>query len=125
MFERLLKAQGIEAFNSAQGRILYVLWQQDGLPIVELAKKTGLAKTTLTSMLDRLERQGHVRRNYDRGDRRSVFITLTPEARSLNSRYEAVSREMTEKFYKGFSGDEIIRFESYLQRVLQNLKESE
>ncbi len=53
IFEKLLANAGVEEFNGAQGRILYVLWQEDGIPIVELSRKTGLAKTTLTSMLDR------------------------------------------------------------------------
>ena len=33
VFEKILASQGIEAFNGAQGRILYVLWQEDGVPI--------------------------------------------------------------------------------------------
>ena len=28
LFERLLRESGVEAFNGAQGRILYVLWQR-------------------------------------------------------------------------------------------------
>jgi len=55
IFEKLLSNAGVDAFNGAQGRILYVLWQEDNIPIAELSKKTGLAKTTLTSMLDRME----------------------------------------------------------------------
>ena len=55
IFERVLSEQNIEAFNGAQGRILYVLWQKDRIPIREIADKTGLAVTSLTSMLDRME----------------------------------------------------------------------
>ncbi len=47
----MLQEAGIEEFNGAQGRILYILWQEDNLPIVELSRRTGLAKTTLTGML--------------------------------------------------------------------------
>ncbi|HBC96664.1 MAG TPA: MarR family transcriptional regulator, partial [Clostridium sp.] len=43
IFQKLLNQAGIEEFNGAQGRILYVLWQKDSIPIVELSKKTGLA----------------------------------------------------------------------------------
>ena len=39
VFQRLLQDCGIEAFNGAQGRILYVLWQEDGIPIAVLVKK--------------------------------------------------------------------------------------
>ena len=44
VFEKLLSQSGIDEFNGAQGRILYVLWQLDNIPISELSKKTGLAK---------------------------------------------------------------------------------
>ena len=48
IFERLLQDCGIEEFNGAQGRILYLLWQEDSVPISDLVRKTGLAKNTLT-----------------------------------------------------------------------------
>ena len=41
--------------NGAQGRILYVLWEHETLPISEIGKLISLAKATLTSMLDRME----------------------------------------------------------------------
>ena len=40
VFEKILTAQGIEAFNGAQGRILYVLWQEDGVPIKTISKQS-------------------------------------------------------------------------------------
>jgi len=125
IFERLLDGAGIKAFNRAQGRILYVLWQADGVPIVELSKKTGLAKTTLTSMLDRMESANLIVRGFDKTDRRQIRISLTAKARQLRDGYDKVSREMNEIFYAGFSDDEIIAFEDTLRRVLKNLDSKE
>lgn len=125
VFERLLKSNGIADFNGPQGRILYVLWQEDNLPIVEISKRTSLAKTTLTSMLDRMEKAGHINRNPDRTNRRQILISLTPEARALNSGYQEVSRQMSEIFYQGFSDNEIIQFESKLLKIMDNLKKRE
>jgi len=125
IFERLLNEAGIGEFTGAQGRILYVLWQEDDLPIVELARRTGLAKTTLTSMLDRMEKQGHVSRNADPQDRRQIRITLTEKARALNDAYNRISARMNEIFYAGFSDEEILAFERSLDRILQNLRVEE
>ena len=125
IFEKLLVIDGVEAFNGAQGRILYVLWQGDCVPIVELYRKTGLAKTTLTSMLDRMESANLIVRVFDKSDRRQIRITLTEEARKLSGKYDKVSREMSEIYYAGFSDDEIIAFESNLRRILKNLNERE
>jgi DNA-binding MarR family transcriptional regulator len=44
----------------------------------ELAAATGTKASTLTSVLDRLERKGHAARDVDYSDRRSVIISLTP-----------------------------------------------
>ncbi len=125
IFEKLLADAGIEEFNGAQGRILYVLWQQDALPIAQLAHQTGLAKSTLTSMLDRLELHGHISRVADKADRRQIMICLTPKAKSLNDAYRRVSGQMSEIFYEGFSDERIIRFEDDLKRILDNLDKKE
>lgn len=125
VFEKLLLRAGVEEFNGAQGRILYVLWQEDAVPIVALSRRTGLAKTTLTSMLDRMEEAGLVARSYDGKDRRKINIKLTDKARELEAAYSRVSEQMTELFYKGFSDSEIEKFESSLNRILKNLCESE
>lgn len=124
-FQRLLKEYNIDDFNGPQGRILYVLWQEDNLPIVEISKRTSLAKTTLTSMLDRMEKAGHINRNFDLSNRRQILITLTPETKAIKERYERVSDQMSEIFYKGFSEEEITYFEEQLEKIINNLKEIE
>jgi MarR family transcriptional regulator, organic hydroperoxide resistance regulator len=48
------------------------------LSVGELAVATGTKPSTLTSVLDRLESKGHLERDVDRADRRSVVLILTP-----------------------------------------------
>ena len=121
VFEKLLLDYGIDQFNGAQGRILYVLWNEDNMLISRLSEKTGLAKTTLTGMLDRLEASGFIQRVFDPNDRRVVKIILTESAKSMKSQYDEVSIRMTKIFYEGFSDNEIIAFEKKLVRILNNL----
>ena len=95
------------------------------MPIVELARRTGLAKTTLTGMLDRMERQGHITRCYSKEDRRQIRICLTDSARKLEKKYWEVSDEMSRLFYKGFTDEEIMSLDAGLERILHNLEEEE
>jgi len=125
IFDKLLAQAGVDAFNGAQGRILYVLWQRDGIPIAELSQKTGLAKTTLTSMLDRMESADLIARVADKADRRQIRISLTEKAHKLSDQYDKVSREMNEIYYAGFLEDEIKTFENTLRRIIANLNEKE
>ena len=125
VFEKLLAAHGIDQFNGAQGRILFILWEEDNIPIRVLSDRTGLATTTLTSMLDRLEASGHIERVLDPSDRRKVRIRLTQTARGLQDAYDVVSAQMNTIFYEGFSDAEILTFEASLRRILENLTNRE
>ena len=122
--ERILKKHDVE-INSAQGRIMFALWQKDGVSINELSKKTQLKKSTLTSMLDRLERMGYIRRQRSKKDRRKILIKRTEKDRTMEKKYVEVSEEMTRLFYKGFSKSKIDHFEKDLEQILNNLTEFE
>ena len=77
IFEKILSEKNIDAFNGAQGRILYVLWQEDGISIRSLSTKCGLAITSLTTMLERMEHQGLIRRIQSETDKRKTLLFLT------------------------------------------------
>lgn len=121
-FDRMLDEAGIDAFNGAQGRILYVLWQEDGVTISQLSSRTSLANTTLTSMLDRMEQGGLIRREPSPKDRRALLIRLTDAARALKGDYDRISQQMNDLYYTGFTEAEVRQFEGYLARVLDNLE---
>lgn len=120
IFTKKLKLYGID-LNPAQGRIIYSLWQNDNVPINELARRTALGKTTLTSMLERLEKSGFIIRKEDAKDSRKTLISLSEKTKSLESRHEAVSKEMDMVFYHGLSEKEINDFEVILGKILSNL----
>lgn len=125
VFQHLLKKSGIDAFNGPQGRILYALWRGDGVPIVELSRRTGLAKNTLTAMLARMEEANLIRRTSNAADRRQSRVFLTEQALSLQADYEAVSQEMNELFYAGLTQADANVVDGLLDRILENLEKSE
>ena len=122
IFDRMLADSGIDSLNGAQGRILYVLWQNEDISISSLSAQTSLANTTLTNMLDRMENIGLIVRKPDPKDRRNKLIALTEKAKSLQDDYTRISQQMNEIYYTGFTDAEIMQFESYLQRILSNLE---
>jgi len=125
VFDRLLQTCGVDEFNGPQGHILYVLWQSEGIPIIELSQKTGLAKNTLTAMLSRMEENGLICREVSASDRRQSLIGLTPKARALEKRYNQVSQQMNSLFFKDFETEEIKELEQYLDRIVSNLEQTE
>lgn len=123
MFEHILSEKNIDAFNGAQGSLLYILWQEDGIPIRELSRRSGLAVTSLTGMLDRMEATGLIYRDRGDKDRRKILIFLTDNARSLEKDYNEVTEEIENIYYKGFSEEEIDQCEKYLRRIFHNVEE--
>ena len=122
--ERIMIKKNIDIFNGAQGRILYVLWKRDGIPIKELSKQTGLAMSSLTTMLNRMEATGLIHRQHGDKDWREFLIFLTETSRALKLDFELLMYEINSIYYKGFDMWEIMVFESYLRRILENMEDT-
>ena len=103
----LLKKENISEFNGAQGTILFVLSNEGEMSIKDIGKATGLAKTSLTSMLERMEKSGLILRRQDSVDKRKTLLFLTDKARDLENDYIAVSEKMGDIYYQGFTADEV------------------
>ena len=121
IFNKMLKEYGLDELNSGQGRILFALWQKDDVSIHELSLKTQLTKSTLTTMLDRLENASFLKREPDKDDRRIFKVKLSENSKRLQKKYEEISKKMTEVFYGTLTEEEINEFEDYLRRILDNL----
>ena len=120
-----ISEQGIDAFSGEQGKILFILWQKDKITQKELACETGLAKNTITVMLEKMEKNNLIRRITDENDKRKSLVILTDYAKSLKKSFDEISDEMLKKVYKGFSEEEIDKYEGYLHRIIRNLEEKE
>lgn len=123
IFNKMLKEHGLENFNSAQGRILFVLWREDNISINELSQQTQLSKTTLSTMLKTLEQRNkaYIKRVPSERDRREILVQLSKKGREIQSQYIDISRKMNELFYSSLTDKEIDEFEDYLRRLLDNL----
>ena len=84
---------------------------------VELAKTVGLDKTTLMSLLDRLEQQGLVVRRSDPRDRRARVPDLTPAGEARRSTVAAASAAAELHALSGFSATDV----AVLRRMLFEL----
>jgi MarR family transcriptional regulator, organic hydroperoxide resistance regulator len=74
--------------------VLRVLLAGDGLKSSDVAARGWSSPGTLTSVVDRLVREGYVQRRQDPGDRRVVRLYLTDAGRQACERYAAVAGPM-------------------------------
>ena len=125
LLNKFLAQKNITAFNGEQGRILHVLWENDGISNRELSKKSGLAMSSLTTMLERMEEKNLLIRKFCASDKRKSLIFLTDYAKSLKSEYDEISDKMTEISFEGIPNEERLAFEATLEKVLYNFEKAE
>lgn len=125
LLNKLLAQKNITAFNGEQGRILHVLWENDGISNQELSKRSGLAMSSLTTMLERMEEKNLLTWKGCPKDKRKCLLFLTEHANSLKKEYNEISDKMTKLSFEGISEDERLAFEKTLENVLHNLEKAE
>lgn len=80
----------------------------------ELASETGTRATTLTGVLDRLERRGYLVRELDPADRRSFRITLTKSGATVAGRVSDAVRAIEDKALAGVSSRQLAGFHAVI-----------
>ena len=76
-------AAGFPDVRPSYGSVLVPLFEEDGLRMGELARRSRLSKQTMTEMIRRLERDELVERRPDPTDARASLIFLTRRSRQF------------------------------------------
>lgn len=105
----------------AQIVVLYSLYKQDGVSLTELSKKTFLDNSTLTGLVDRMERTGLVSREATPDDRRSYSIYLTQQANTIREAVIACMDSVAQNMLSGCSPEEIETFRKILLNIYRKL----
>ncbi len=75
-YQPLLEELGL---TYPQYLVMMVLWENDNLPVNEIARKLILNTNTITPLLKRMETQGLLTRERSEDDERKVIVRLTAE----------------------------------------------
>lgn len=120
-FNKILKEEGIYEFNGQQGRILFALWKDEKLSLIELSRRTSLAKTTLSAMVERMKNEGLLIVEGSKEDKRSLVIYLSDKTLSLEGKINRATKKISDIFYKDFSEEEANELDRLLGKVKENL----
>lgn len=113
-------SSGVEEVKPAYLCVLMSLWQEDGLNVTELSKKAGLEPSTMTGLLDRMERDELVERTTDPNDRRALRIHLTKVGRQVRDPVLNAVDRVISLVFTGIPQDDIRQTKDLLRRVLAN-----
>ncbi len=124
VLQEQLAASGLaETIRPGMGHLLFALFAEDGLTLRDLTARTGLAPSSVTEMVQRMERAGLLARVRDAADGRAVRISLTRAARRLEPRCRALADRLRGILEDGFRAADARRLRADLSRVIRNLHE--
>jgi DNA-binding MarR family transcriptional regulator len=69
--------------TAPQGIVIGTLFKFGEMKITELSKKVNLSNSTISGIIDRLEKQGLVTRVRSQEDRRAVYVKITPKVEEI------------------------------------------
>ena len=105
--ESELKKCGAHGLLPAHGVILGYLYRSGGSAVItDIVRVSKKAKSTITVMVNTLEKYGYITKNDNPDDGRSCIISLTKRAIELEPQFKRISDEMNAKFLRGLSDDE-------------------
>jgi len=115
--DRALQGVGLRL---GQFQVLRLLWERDGLTPRELSERLGVEMPTVTRTVQRMLRDGLVRREAHPADARSVCIFLAARGVELESAVSTILTVETEASLAGFSIAERDALVAYLERMSAN-----
>ncbi|WP_026937692.1 MarR family winged helix-turn-helix transcriptional regulator [Gulosibacter molinativorax] len=101
-------------------RILFSLCAMGPLRPGDLSDLTGLAPGSVTSILTRLEADGHIDRRRNETNRRESIVTVTPSGRALTNRAMKASAARQERWLSAFTRGEVIELTRLLHRLIDH-----
>jgi DNA-binding MarR family transcriptional regulator len=118
MFSRRLQRHGVAL---AQWAILLFLYAKDGQTQRELSRVVAIEPPTVARTIDRMVRDGLVRREPHPYDGRATRIRLTPRALALRDELAAESVAGNQLAARVLSADELETLKTLLRRVIDGL----
>lgn len=108
--------------SAAQSVLIRRLCEKDCLTQQELARDTYLKPSSLTLMVDKMEKKGFVERKAKKDDRRAFLVCLTKKGKELEKIINIASSKVEEEAFKGVSMENKKLLINTLKTIYVNVK---
>lgn len=88
-----------------------------------ISKKIGVSAPTLTGLIDRLQRNGYVKRFRDTEDRRIVFVSLTKKGYSYVKKFKKIIQRRWRQILVHLTEEERIAYIKILRKLVKAFTE--
>ncbi len=111
--------ESTSGLGAAEFDVLSALAGNEGLTFKDLSDRTLIYKTTLTSVVDRLQKKGLVERRHCTEDRRCIYVAVTQDGQALFDRVFPTHVEFLQQRLAGLSDGDLETLRSGLSALRQ------
>ncbi|MDD6232658.1 MAG: MarR family transcriptional regulator [Frisingicoccus sp.] len=120
VFLKMTEKLSVFDLTPVQYAVLYCLWENDKKSPKEIAERLKLENSTISGILERMEKKGLIKRMISKEDRRFIQIMLTEKGAALEEDVLAAVDKVNEEVMSVFSKEECENLKTQL-RVLAGL----
>ena len=106
VFLKMTEKLSVFEITPVQYAVLYCLWEKDKKSPKEIAERLKLENSTISGILERMEKKGLIERSISKEDRRFIQVLLTPKGASLEEEVLAAVEEVNSEVLSIFSDEE-------------------
>ncbi|MEP4037626.1 MULTISPECIES: MarR family winged helix-turn-helix transcriptional regulator [unclassified Pseudophaeobacter] len=103
--------------------ILLELWQKDGVSQRDLLAKLDIEQATLANTLNRMERDGLIKRTKNPADARTQQIWLTEAAKSIRPQAYQAATAVNNASLSALSDAEQAQFMEFMHRIIRQARD--
>ncbi|MFH1562733.1 MAG: MarR family transcriptional regulator [Nitrospirota bacterium] len=97
--------------------LLRLLWENDSIPLHKLASTSCCSKSTITGIVDTMEKNGFVFRDRTSSDRRVILLKLTEKGKSLKGKFPEIDEMFSKCCSGGLTPEEAKQLRGFLEKL--------
>jgi MarR family transcriptional regulator, organic hydroperoxide resistance regulator len=112
-----------QKINVSRWRVLCALHAKDGRNMSDLCTFTMMEQSSVSRVIDSMEKEKLVTRKLRKNDNRYVLVYLTPKGRDVFAKASVPAFSREDRALVGFSEENRKQLLDYLNRILDNIRE--
>ncbi|OHD72447.1 MAG: hypothetical protein A2W19_13985 [Spirochaetes bacterium RBG_16_49_21] len=121
ILENGLAEKSIKDLFTSDGYVLFILDRKGPLSLKDLARYAVKDKSTVSTVVKRLEKNGYLIKERTKEDARNINIKLTAKAKKIKPQILGISSVMNSKMFKGFSETDKRKLFQLTGRIYDNI----
>ena len=117
VFQNLHERLDPLGITPGQYAVLYCLWTKGEVTPKEISQSILLEMSTVSGVLDRMQKKGLIQRVVDPNDRRSVRVAATPKGMALQEGVMRAVEEMNRDVLRDFTPEEAQQLRNFLAKI--------